>query len=93
MSRTVALKALGLVVLAVLAMLALHTTLAVWSLVQENPTIDEVIDVFGRAIATVLNILDPDAVVIGRWTRTRTCRGWCRRAGRPRSSRWPIRRW
>jgi hypothetical protein len=31
------------VVLAVVAMLSVHTTLAVWSLVQENPTIDEVI--------------------------------------------------
>jgi fructokinase len=28
-------------------------------------TIDEVLTVFGRALATVLNILDPDAVVLG----------------------------
>ncbi len=28
-------------------------------------TIDEVLDVFGRAVATVIDVLDPDAVVLG----------------------------
>jgi predicted NBD/HSP70 family sugar kinase len=28
-------------------------------------TIDEVVDTFGRALATVIDVLDPDAVVLG----------------------------
>jgi fructokinase len=32
---------------------------------EARATIDAVIDVFGRAIATVINILDPDTIVLG----------------------------
>jgi fructokinase len=33
--------------------------------VHARVTIDEVVDVFGRAVATVIDVLDPDAVVLG----------------------------
>jgi fructokinase len=42
---------------------------AIAARVERDPdaraTIDEVIAIFGRALATVLNVLDPDAVVLG----------------------------
>ena len=48
-----------------LELVAARAWLAAGEDAHARETLDAVVDVFGRAVATVINVLDPDTIVLG----------------------------